>query len=63
MEIFRAILEYVAIGVTVAVSVDLLAFMTKTPNPVSNPERIFIITMWPVTVLLFIRSIFKNFKR
>jgi len=62
MEIFRAILEYIAIGVTIVASVDLLAFMTKTSNPISNPERMFMITIWPITILLFIRSLFNNLR-
>jgi len=63
MEVTKAILEYVAIGVTIVLLIDLWAFMTKTSNPISNSERIFMIAIWPITVLLFIRSMFKNLKR
>jgi hypothetical protein len=62
MEIFKAILEYTAIGVTIVMLVDILASMTKKPNPISNQERVFMIIIWPITILLFIRSMFKNFK-
>jgi len=62
MELFKAILEYTAIGVTIVMLVDILASMTKKPNPISNQERVFIIIIWPITILLFIRSMFKNFK-
>ena len=62
MEIFKAILEYTAIGVTIVMLVDILASMTKKTNPISNQERVFMIIIWPITILLFIRSMFKNFK-
>lgn len=62
MEIFKAILEYIAIGVTIIMLVDLWAYMTKVPNPITNRERVFMITIWPITVLLFMRSLFNNFR-
>lgn len=62
MEIFKAVLEYITIGITIVMLVDLWAYMTKVPNPITNQERVFMITIWPITILLFIRSIFNNFK-
>ena len=62
MEIFKAVLEYITIGITIVMLVDLWAYMTKVPNPITNQERVFMITVWPITILLFIRSIFNNFK-
>lgn len=62
MEIFKAVLEYITIGITIVMLVDLWAYVTKVPNPITNQERVFMITIWPITILLFIRSMFKNFK-
>ena len=62
MEIFKAVLEYITIGITIVMLVDLWAYVTKVPNPITNQERVFMITVWPITILLFIRSMFKNFK-
>ena len=62
MEIFKAVLEYITIGITIVMLVDLWAYITKVPNPITNQERVFMITIWPITILLFIRSIFNNFK-
>ena len=62
MEIFKAVLEYITIGITIVMLVDLWAYVTKVPNPITNQERVFMIMIWPITILLFIRSMFKNFK-
>ena len=63
MDTLKAILEYTAIGVTVVFLVDLLAYMTTTPSPISNQERILLVVLWPLTILSFIRSVFKNLKK
>ena len=63
MDTLKAILEYIAIGVTVVFLVDLLAYMTTTFNPITNQERILLVVLWPLTVLSFIRSVFKNLKK
>lgn len=63
MEILNTVLEYIAIGGTIVLLVDLFALITKVPNPITNQERVFLIAIWPITVLLFIRSMFKNLKR
>lgn len=63
MDTLKAILEYIAIGVTVVFLVDLLAYMTTTSNPITNQERILLVVLWPLTILSFIRSVFKNLKK
>jgi hypothetical protein len=63
MDTLKAILEYIAIGVTVVFLVDLLAYMTTTSSPITNRERILLVVLWPLTILSFIRSVFKNLKK
>ena len=63
MDTLKAILEYIAIGVTVVFLVDLLAYMTATSSPITNQERILLVALWPITILSFIRSVFKNLKK
>ena len=63
MDTLKAILEYIAIGVTVVFLVDLLAYMTATSSPITNQEGILLVALWPITILSFIRSVFKNLKK
>ncbi len=63
MEIFNAILEHIVIGGTIVFLVDLFALITKVPNPITNQERVFLIAIWPITLFMFIYTVFKNLKR
>ena len=60
MGTFQTLMEYLATGVILVALTDLLAFMTGVSNTITNPQRVFLVLLWPVTAVLFIYSIFKT---
>lgn len=60
MGTFQTLMEYLAAGVILVALTDLLAYMTGVSNTITNPQRVFLVLLWPVTAVLFIYSIFKT---
>ena len=61
MEILKFIAEYIFLGTTFMLLLDILAWFYKLDNPMTNPERIFIIVLFPITFLLFITTFIKSY--
>ncbi len=61
MEILKLIAEYIFLGTTFMLLLDVLAWFYKMENPMTNGERIFIIVLFPITFLLFIVTFIKSY--
>ncbi len=61
MEIVKLIAEYIFLGTTFMLLLDILAWFYKINNPMTNGERIFIIAFFPLTFLLFMATFIKSY--
>lgn len=61
MEIVKLITEYIFLGTTFMLLLDLMARFYKMDNPMTNTERVFIILLFPLTFLLFLGTFVKTY--
>lgn len=61
MEILKLITEYIFLGTTFMLLLDILAWFYRIDSPMTNTERVFIIVFFPLTFFLFMATFIKSY--
>jgi len=60
MEILKYIVNYLIIGAAFVGGIDLLTYLSRLPNPITNSERIVMILIFPFTITVFVVTYIKT---
>ena len=61
MDVIKIILEYIFLGTTFMLLLDIMAWFFKIDTPLTNTERMFVIIFFPLTFLLFLGTFVKTY--